>query len=134
MRTSLQSLYLVQAPHHAGAAAEAGEQDKDDDHVSHVTAAGGVFHCMVCESLGLWSPHSHHVIKAIVRRMSYRGNITVSKAVRNLHEQQLLSVKLWSYNAKKLLCYLPNVHTAAARTLFVWTMHARFGTIYSHVL
>ena len=104
MRNSLQPLYLVQAAHHAGAATEAGEQDKDDHHESHVTAAGGVFHPLVCESLGLWSPHSHHVIKAIVRRLSFKGNMTVSKSVRNLHEQ--LSVKLWSYNAMMLLCRL----------------------------
>ena len=39
-----------------------------------------------------------------MQRLSFKGNMTVSKAVRNLHEQ--LYVKLWSYNAKMLLCRL----------------------------
>ena len=91
MRICLQPLYLVQAAHRVGAAAEAGEQDKDDHHGSHVTAAGSVFHPLVCESLGLLPLHSRHVINAIARRLSFEGNMTVSKAVTNLHKQ--LSVK-----------------------------------------
>ena len=101
MRNSLQPLYLVQVAHHAGAAAEAGEQNKDDHHESRVTATGSVFHPLVCESLSLWSPHSHHVIKAIAQRLSFEGNMTVTMAVRNLREQ--MSIKLWSYNVKMLL-------------------------------
>ena len=75
-RNSLQPLHLVQAAHHA---AEGGEKDKDDHHESHVTAAGGVFHSSVCESLSLGSLHSHHVIKAIARRLSCKVNMTVSE-------------------------------------------------------
>ena len=42
-----------------------GEQGKDNHHESHVTAASRVFDPLICESLSLWSPHCHHVIKAI---------------------------------------------------------------------
>ena len=66
-----------------------------------MTAAGSVFHPLAVESLGLWSPHSLKVINTIARRLAFHGNLSVSKAATNLHEQ--LSVKLWLYNAKMLL-------------------------------
>ena len=100
VRNSLQPLYIAQAAQHAGAAAEAGEKEKDCRHEGLVTATGSVFHPLVVESLGLWSPHSLKVIKTIAR-LAFHGNLSVSKATTNLHEQ--FSVKLWLYNAIMLL-------------------------------
>ena len=37
-------------------------------------------------------------LKNIARRLAFHGNLSVSKATTNLHEQRL--VKLWLYNAK----------------------------------
>ena len=101
VKNSLQSLYIAQAVQRAGVAAEAGEKEKDCRHEGLVTATGSVFHPLVVESLELWSPHSLKVIKTIARRLAFHGNLSVSKANTNLHEQ--LSVKLWLYNAKMLL-------------------------------
>ena len=101
VRNSLQPLYIAQAAQHAGVAAEAGEKEKDCKHEGLVPTTGNVFHPLVVESLGFWSPHSLKVIKTIARRLAFHGNLSVSKATTNLHEQ--LSVKLWLYNAKMLL-------------------------------
>ena len=57
VRNSLQPLYIAQAAQHAGVAKEAGEKEKDCRHEGLVTATGSVFHPLVVESLGLWSPH-----------------------------------------------------------------------------
>ena len=59
-----------------------------------------VFSTLLCENLGLWSPHRLEVLKTIARRLSFKRNLTVSQAVRDIHEQ--LSVKLWLYNAKMI--------------------------------
>ena len=75
VRNSLQPSYIVQAAHHAGVAAGAGEQEKDQHHEAQVTATGNVFHPLVCETFGLWSPHSLQVVKSIARRLSFRGNL-----------------------------------------------------------
>ena len=77
-----------------------GEREKDSRHEANVTSTGSIFHPLVCESLGLWSPHSLEVVKTIARRLSFKRNLTVSQAVRDIDEQ--LSVKLWLYNAKMI--------------------------------
>ena len=57
---------------------------------------------MVVESLRLWIPHSLQVLKIIARRASFLNIAGISRSVSNLHQQ--LSVKLWLYNAKMVLC------------------------------
>ena len=80
-----------------GVAAEAGEKEK----AANMKATGSVFHPLIVETFGLWSPHSLLVIKNIARRLAFHGNLSVSKATTNLHKQLL--VKLWLYNTKMVL-------------------------------
>ena len=101
IRNSFQTQYITKAAQYAGAAAEAGENEKDRRHEAFVTATGGIFHPLVVETFGLWTNHSLSVIKTIARRLAFHGNLSVSKATTNLHEQ--LSTKLWLYNAKMIL-------------------------------
>ena len=102
VRNSLQPLYIIQAAHLAGAA-QKPVRGKKNNHDAQVTATGSIFHPLVWESLGLWSPRSLQLLKTIARRLSFKGNlmITVSQATNNVHEQ--LSVKLWLCNAKMVL-------------------------------
>ena len=53
------------------------------------------------ESLGLWSPNSLQVLKAIARRTSFHNNATGSLCMCNLLQQ--LSCKLWLYNVRMIL-------------------------------
>ena len=84
-----------------GAAAEAGERDKDGKHNDDVTNAGSMFYPLVLETLGFWSPHSMETLKIIAKRAASYNNITFSQAVCNLHEQ--LSITLWKFNARMIL-------------------------------
>ena len=54
IRNSLQPSYLIKAASHPGPAAEAGEIDQKHDGI--VLQPGSVFHPLVVETLGLWSP------------------------------------------------------------------------------
>ena len=101
VRNSLQPSYLVQAGTCPGAAAAAGEIEKDQRHDAMVSNTGGIFHPLVVESLGLWTPNSLPVLKIIARRASCLNNAGISRSICNLHQQ--LSVKLWLYNAKMVL-------------------------------
>ena len=69
--------------------------------MSNVTASGGVFYPLVVESFGTWSVHSLEVLKTIARKTSLSQTLTISRAVCNLHE--LLSIRLWQYNARMIL-------------------------------
>ena len=102
VQNSLQPSYLVQAATCPGAAAAAGEIEKDQWHDAMVSNTGGIFHPLVVESLGLWTLNSLQVLKIIARRASFLNNAGISRSVCNLHQQ--LSVKLWLYNAKMVLC------------------------------
>ena len=92
VRNSLQPSYLVQAATCPEAAAAAGEIEKDQRHDAMVLNTGGIFHPLVVESLGLWTPNSLQVLKIIARRASFLNNAGISRLVCNLHQQ--LSVKL----------------------------------------
>ncbi len=100
VRNTMQPSYVTQTAYRAGNAAAAGEREKDQRHEANVTSTGSIFHPLMCESLGLWSPHSLEVLKTIARRLSFKRNLTVSQAVRDIHEQ--LSMKLWLYNAQMI--------------------------------
>ena len=101
VRNSLQPAYLIKAATCAGAAAEAGELEKDQRHDSLVSSTGSIFYPVVVESLGLWSPNSLQVLKTISRRTSFHNDATVSQCMCNLLQQ--LSCKLWLYNARMIL-------------------------------
>ena len=52
VRSSLQSRHVISAANSAGAAAQAGELEKDDRHEENVIAAGGQFYPLASETLG----------------------------------------------------------------------------------
>ena len=66
-----------------------------------MSSTGGLFHPIVVESLGLWSPNSVRVLKVIARRASFQNHVTILVSLCNLHQQ--LSTKLWLYNARMVL-------------------------------
>ena len=65
VRNSLQPAYLIKTATCAGAAAEAGELEKDQRHDSLVSSTGSIIYPIVVESLGLWSPNSLQVLKLL---------------------------------------------------------------------
>ena len=85
----------------AGAAAEAGEVQKDLHYDSDVTNAGASFYPMIVETYGTWSTYSLEIIKVIARKTSLLNKLPVSRTVCNIHEQ--LAVRLWQYNARMVL-------------------------------
>ena len=101
VRNSMLPQFISPAASQPGAAAEAGEKEKDGKHNDDVTKAGSMFYPLVLETLGFWSPHSLKTLKVIAKRAAIYNNITSSQAVCNLHEQ--LSVTLWKFNARMLL-------------------------------
>ena len=100
VRNSLQPLYVTKAAVRAGAAAEAGEEQKDTRHEANVLATGGLFYPLVLETLGFWSPFSIKTLKAIASKTSAVSGIRFHQAFQNLTQQ--LSVQLWKYNARML--------------------------------
>ena len=101
VRNSLLPQFITVAATCPGAAADAGEREKDKKHNDDVTHAGALFYPLVVESLGFWSAHSLETLKIIAKRAALHNNITVSQSVCNLHEQ--LSVCLWKNNARLIL-------------------------------
>ena len=95
---------LNRASTNAGAAAIAGEMEKDQKHAANVERIGGRFHPLVMETLGVWTASNLSTLHAIAARTTVRNGLTVKQATSNLLQQ--LSVKCWSYNAKMLLQYL----------------------------
>ena len=69
--------YLFKTASRPGAAAEAGEIEKDQRHDWMVSQTGSVFHRLVVETLGLWSPNSLEVIKVIAHRASFHNNASI---------------------------------------------------------
>ena len=90
--------YIIKAKHYSYAATVAGEVEKDSCHDDFLKSADATFHPLV-ETFGLWTSHSLLVI--ITKRLAYQGNIAMSNATTNLHEQ--LSVTLKLYNANMIL-------------------------------
>ncbi|XP_062518293.1 uncharacterized protein LOC134193482 [Corticium candelabrum] len=101
VRNSFQQSHIVHSAYCAGAAAAAGEMEKDDRHKDNVEATGGVFYPLVVESYGTWTSSSLQTLKTIARRTSLRSSITVSRAIVNFHGQ--LSLRLWQFNARMIL-------------------------------
>ena len=61
---------------------------------------GCLFYPLVVESLGTWSSSSLETLQIIARKSTFMTDRTLSKALRNLHEQ--LSVRLWQYNSRMI--------------------------------
>ena len=101
VRNSLLPQFVSLAATNPGAAAEAGEKEKDSKHDDEVTRVGAVFYPLVIESLGLWYPQSLEILKIIARREALQSNISISQSVCKFHEQ--LSVCLWKYNSRIIL-------------------------------
>ena len=85
----------------AGAAALAGESEKDNRHQEAVERTSCMFFPLAVETLGVWSPNSLETLKIIARRTILSTGKTVSKAISNLHQQ--LSARLWQYNTRMIL-------------------------------
>jgi len=100
VRQSLMPCFIARAAVTAGAAAVAGEQAKDHQHLARVEDAGARFFPLVVESLGLWSDSSLEILRVIAARAATRHGWTVARALSNLMQQ--LSVRLWQYNARML--------------------------------
>ena len=92
IRNSFQPSYVVHSAHCAGAAAAAGEIEKDDRHMANVEVAGGLFYPLVVESYCTWSSNSLQILKTIARRSSLRSGVFGR-----------LSLRLWQYNARMVL-------------------------------
>ena len=100
VRNSLQPSYIVAAATSAGAAALAGEMEKDAYHEDAVAAAGGQFFPLALETLGYWTPSTLKTLKIIASKTTTCNTTSLSQAFQNLMEQS--SVKLWTFNATRL--------------------------------
>ena len=98
IRNSLQPSYIVAAATSAGAAALAGEMEKDAYHDDIVAAAGREFFPLALVTLGNWTPSSLMTLKIITLKTTTCNTTSLSQAFQNLIEQ--LSVKLWLFNAR----------------------------------
>ena len=92
VRNSIQPSYVSKAAIKSGAAAEAGEIEKDEKNDRVVTQAGGHFSPLIVETLGHWSPSSLETLKTIASKASSMNSIPFSQTYSNLMEQ--LSVRL----------------------------------------
>ena len=101
VRNSFTNHFINSCSTKAGAAAEAGEVQKDLRYDSDVTSAGASFYPMIVETYGTWSTYSLEIIKVIARKTSVLNKLPVSRIVCNIHEQ--LAVRLWQYNARMVL-------------------------------
>ena len=70
IRNSLQSSYILKATISPGAAAGTEEYENDARHEANVTAAGGVFHPLVFESLGFISSFTLDTLRGICSKAS----------------------------------------------------------------
>ena len=98
VRNPLQPSYIVAAATSAGAAALAGEMEKDAYRDDVVTAAAGEFFPLALETLGYWTPSSLKTLKIIASKTTTCNTTSLSQAFQNLIEQ--LSLKLWLFNAR----------------------------------
>ena len=100
VRNSLQPLYVTKSAVRAGAATEAGEEQKDIHHEDRVRTAGGLFYPLVVETLGLWSLFSIKTLKAIAFKASAVSGLTFHQAFQNMMQQ--LSIRLWKHNSRMI--------------------------------
>ena len=87
IRITMQPAYVAKSAISAGAAAMAGEEEKDHRHDSKVNAAGGYFYPIIVESFGLWTSSSLATLKVIASKTTAKTRISFSRAVSNLLQQ-----------------------------------------------
>ena len=104
VRNSFQPKFIQQSAITGGAAARAGEEEKDLRHEQDLESAGGTFFPLVVESFGLWSDDSVRSLRLIASKSTTRSTLPFSVAFSNLMQQ--LSVRLWQFNARMICNYL----------------------------
>jgi len=67
-----------------------------------VDKSGGDFILLVCESFGIWTPYAFATLFSIADRSTIKNGLPCKVARRQLLQQ--LSVTLWHYNARMILC------------------------------
>ena len=87
-----------------GAAAAAGEEEKDLIHNSRVVNSGDEFYPLVVEIFGHWTPSSLKCLRIIAAKTITYSSVAFSQAISILLQQ--LSVCLWKGNAKLVLARL----------------------------
>ena len=108
---SLQPSYIVAFATSAGAAALAGEMEKDAYHDDIVAAAGREFFPLALETLGYWTPSSLKTLEIIMLKTTTCNTTFLSQAFQNLIEQ--LSVKLWLFNARLVHGCMMQLHSSS---------------------
>ena len=108
LRNSFTPSHLINAAINSGAAAVAGEVDKDERHLANVSSYGCLFYPLVVESYGVWAAHSLQVLRSIVKKSRLSSGLSLGQASRQFQEQ--LSVRLWQYNSRLISDYLPNYY------------------------
>ena len=83
------------------ASAITGEFEKDSKHAGSVEEVGGHFYPLVTKMLEVWTSSSFLQLCTFVERITLRNGLSPFITAHNL--MQLISVKLWSYNAKMIL-------------------------------
>ena len=74
VRNTVQAKYVCEAAEMAGAAAMAGEMEKDYKHEDSVLKCGGQFFPLAVESFGFWTPTSLQTLRTIVAKTTtYNG-------------------------------------------------------------
>ena len=83
-------------------AAAVGEIARDTQYQDIVNDNGGDFIPLVCETFGFWSSYALSILGSIADRTTVRNGLPRKFARHQLLQQ--LSVTLWKYNAKMMLC------------------------------
>ena len=89
----MQPLCIIPSSTLAGAAAFAGEEEKDAHHQADVEAAGGCFYHLILKCL-VWTPASLATLRIIASKTMTKTRLSFSQAFSNLLEQ--LSVRIGS--------------------------------------
>ena len=80
----MQATYVLKSSTIVGAAAYAGEEEKDIRHEAEVAAAAALFYPLVVESFGFCTPTSLAVLKTIASKTMTKTRMTFSQAFRTI--------------------------------------------------
>ena len=78
----MQATYILKPSTIVGAAAYAGEEEKDICHEAEVAAAAALFYHLVVESFGFCTPTSLAVLKTLASKTMTKTRMTFSQAFR----------------------------------------------------
>ena len=82
----MQPLYIIPSSTLAGAAAYAGEEEKDAHHQADIEAADGCFYPLIVETFGFWTPASVATLRIIASKTITKTRLSFSQAFSNLLE------------------------------------------------